>query len=110
MCHPGAQPYSRQQLRRSAPRHFFRPTRDPKRHHHVFECRELAQQVMELEHKTHSPIPQLTKLGFVASVNGLTSDYYIAARGFVQCTEHMHQRAFSGAAGADDRDHLAALH
>src|SRR5207244_7996243 len=66
--------------------------------------------MVELKDKTDRPIAQLAELGLTATVHRLTSDYYIAARRFVQCTEDVHQRAFPGAARADHGDHLAAWH
>src|SRR5436309_172746 len=64
--------------------------------------------MVKLEHETDGAIPQLAQLGLVPAVDGLTPDYYIAARRFVQCSEHVHQRALPRAAGADDGDHLTA--
>src|SRR6266550_3845429 len=66
--------------------------------------------MMKLEHETDGSIAKLAQLGFVPSVNGLPTDYYIAASGFVQCSQYVHQRALSRAARTDDSDHLTALH
>src|SRR6266516_3119469 len=65
--------------------------------------------MVKLKHESDGPVAQLAQLGLVASMHRLASDYYISARRFVQCAEHVHQRAFAGAAGAHNRDHLAAL-
>src|SRR5437868_8719401 len=88
--HARAQTNPRQQLRRSAPRFFNRLPRDPHRHHHVLESGKLPQQVMELKDEPYCSITQLTELGFIATVHRLTSDYYIPARRFVQCSKHVH--------------------
>src|SRR6266550_2133928 len=66
--------------------------------------------MMKLEHETDGSIAKLAQLGFVPSVNGLPTDYYIAASGFVQCPQYVHQRALSRPARTDDSDHLTALH
>src|SRR3954471_19407012 len=66
--------------------------------------------MVKLENKTDRAVAQLAQLGLVSAVDGLATDDYIAARRFVQCSEHVHQRALARTAGADHRDHLAARH
>src|SRR4029077_5384119 len=107
--HPRAQPHSRQKLRRSPSRRLFGPARDAKRHHHVLESGKLPQQVVKLKYEPDGAIPELSELRFIAPVNGLATNYNITARGFVECTQHVHESALAGAAGADDRDHFTAL-
>src|SRR6267143_5067546 len=109
MRHASAEPDSRQQLCRAAPRRFFRSPADSEWHHHILESRKLAQQVMKLEDESNSAVPQLSKLHLVAAVNRLTPNYNIATRRLVQRPEDVHQRALAGAAGADDGDHLPSL-
>src|SRR5438105_12651173 len=110
MTHPRTETDARQQFRRSAPCDVVRLARYPQRHHHVLEGGELPQQVMKLEDEAHSAIAQLPELGLISTVHRLASDYYITARRFVQCSEHVHQRTLARTAGADDGDHLAARH
>jgi hypothetical protein len=98
-----------QQLGCSASRIHFGPTSDPERHHHVLQRREFAQEMMKLEYEAHRPISELAELGLIPAVHRLSSYYNIAARGLVEGSEHVHQRALPSAARADDCDHLAAL-
>src|SRR5258706_12718178 len=65
--------------------------------------------MVKLEYEANGPIPELTQLGLVAPVNGLSSDHDVSARRFVERAEHVHQSALARAAGTDDRDHLTAL-
>ena len=65
--------------------------------------------MVKLEYKADGPIPQLTQLGLVSSVNGLSSDHDVSARRLVERAKHMHQSALARATGSDDRDHLTAL-
>src|SRR5467141_4846181 len=109
MRHASAEPDSRQQLCRAAPRRFLRSPADSEWHHHILESRKLAKQMVKLEDEPNSAVSQLSKLHLVPPVNRLTSNYNIATRRFVERAENVHQRALAGSAGADDGDHLPAL-
>src|ERR1700737_1268669 len=109
MRHASAEPDSREQLCRAAPRGFLRSPADSERHHHILESRKLAKQVMKLEDEPNSAVTQLAEVHLIATVNRLTSNYNIATRRLIQRPEDMHQRALAGAARANDGDHLSPL-
>ena len=107
MIHAPAEAHPRKKLLCPAPcfRNCF--PRDPERHHHVLERGELAKEVVKLKYETHRTVAKRSELLVIQPVDGLTTDDHITATRPVERAEHMQERGLAGAAGTDDRHHLA---
>src|SRR2546423_9371882 len=110
MRHARTEPDPRQQLRRSASGDVLRFAPYPLWHHHVLESGELPEQMMKLENEAHRAVAQLAELSLISTVHRLTPDYYIAARWFVQCSQHVHKRPFPRPTDAHHRNHFLTGH
>src|SRR5688572_10702633 len=110
MGHPSAESDTLEELGGAACRRRGRPPCDPQRHHHVLECAELAQEMVELEHEADLLVAEPREI-FVAQAGEVhPADGDAAAGGSIERAKDVQQRALPGAARADDRHHLTLLH
>ena len=107
VVHTCRKSHARQQFRCATSRNFVGPIGDSQRHHHVLKCRELAKQMMKLEHEAHRSVSERSELLFIEAVYWLAADDHIPARRLVQCAEDVQQRALAGSARTDHSDHFA---
>ena len=79
------------------------------RHHHVFQCREFGEQVVELIHESQILVAQLPQFGLGKLGNFLPHQRNAAGTGFVQTAQQMQQRGFAAARRADNAHAFARL-
>src|SRR5690606_11825528 len=106
MRRPLRQPHGSEQLVRAFRRFTLGDSRNQLRHHHVFQCCELAQQVMELEDEADGPVPHGGELPVIQLVDRPPLDQDGACSRAVEATEQVEQRRFARPRGTDDRDGL----
>ena len=79
-------------------------------YHDILECRELGQQLMELEDEADVLVTELAKLGAAEAEDILPPDENLSAIGLIQRAHNLQQRGLTGSAGAHDGHHLATLY
>ena len=78
-------------------------------YHHIFEGRELGQQLVKLEDKPDVSVPESGHLAVGQVVYPLAVVAYLAAIGLVEGTDNLQQRGLAGAARSYDGNNFALL-
>lgn len=74
--------------------------------HHIFDGRELRQQLVELEYKTNLLVAEPGQLLIVVLIDINAIDKYLSGGWPIEGTENLQQSCFAGTAGAHNRNHL----
>ena len=107
---PGIEADARQHLRRRRRRPGMALPPHQERHGHVFQSRELHQQVVKLVDEAQCFVAQARALRLIDPRQEPPSNPYLALAGRVQAAEQVQQRALAAARSADDGDPLAGRH
>lgn len=104
------EPDAREQRERSFTGLSIGHTLNAKRHHHVFECRKLAQQMMKLKDKTNGPVAKCSQRFIVSPFDGLPDNLHCSRRWTIKPTQQVQQRALAGTTITHNSNHLPACH
>jgi hypothetical protein len=85
-------------------------TGDSERHHHVFDRRKLAEQMVELEDEAHRLVPDGRQFVVGAIRERLSRNDHFTAIWTIERAQDVKQGALARTAGANHRDHFSAGH
>ncbi len=108
--HPAGESHRRQERLGPAAGPALRLPADQQGHHHVFQCRELRQQMVKLEDEPQAPVAQLVAVLLAQRIVRPAVQDDLARGRRVERAQQVQQRALARPARPDDRHGLAAMH
>src|SRR5580692_2898102 len=90
----------------------FLPGTTPKqeRHGHIFQCRELRQQIMELPNKTDFAVTKLGRSVLRKRSQMQVGEVYVTCRSSIKSADNVKQGTLAGTRLADDGQHFSLSH
>ena len=80
------------------------------RYHHIFQSRELRQQLMELEYKADMPVTECGQFSLLHTIGLCTVDNHRTAIRHIQSAHNLKQSSFTRSTGTHNTDNLPLLY